>query len=212
MLVLVALIHPVLCLQGFCVNLPSWTSHDQIICLAEMKLGFMAQGCLAPGFSTLLANLFVMRSYKKVCLRHCCYIPRAPAFAVVTTLIQSLSCRRNMLSLYFTMACFSGSKLISCEVLLILFKLCRSSMCVAWLFLDASLIVRALDVRKAAAVAGGALTSRRALRIMLLASIINLLIRATFLQQNEAASVSASVSVANYSTHRSIQLRRRKRD
>ena len=142
MLVLVALIHPVLCLQGFCLNLPSWTSHDQIICLAEMKLGFMAQGCLAPGFSTLLANLFVMRSYKKVRLRHCCYMPRAPAFAVVTTLMQSLSCRRNMLSLYFTMACFSGSKLISCEVLLILFKLCRSSMCVAWLFLDASLIVR----------------------------------------------------------------------
>jgi len=26
----------------------------------------MAVGCLAPGFSTLLANLFVMRSYKKV--------------------------------------------------------------------------------------------------------------------------------------------------
>ncbi|ELT97098.1 hypothetical protein CAPTEDRAFT_129755, partial [Capitella teleta] len=51
--------------KAFCVNLPSWTTHDQVICLAEMKLGFMAQGCLAPGFSTLMANLFVMRSYKK---------------------------------------------------------------------------------------------------------------------------------------------------
>ena len=52
--------------QTFCVNLPSWSARDQVICLSEMKLGFMASGCLAPGFSTLLANLFVMRSYKHV--------------------------------------------------------------------------------------------------------------------------------------------------
>ena len=52
--------------QAFCVNLPSWTENDQVICLAEMKLGFMAQGCLAPGFSTLMANLFAMRSYREV--------------------------------------------------------------------------------------------------------------------------------------------------
>ncbi|KAK2146163.1 hypothetical protein LSH36_628g03007 [Paralvinella palmiformis] len=51
--------------KAFCLNLPSWRPLDQVICLAEMKLGFMAQGCLAPGFSTLMANLFVMRSYKK---------------------------------------------------------------------------------------------------------------------------------------------------
>ncbi len=48
------------------MNLPSWTTQDQVICLAEMKLGFIAQSTLAPGFSTLMANLFVMRSYKKV--------------------------------------------------------------------------------------------------------------------------------------------------
>lgn len=53
--------------KAFLVNLPSWMAQDQIICLAEMKLGFMAQSCLAPGFSTLMANLFAMRSYKKVC-------------------------------------------------------------------------------------------------------------------------------------------------
>ena len=52
--------------KAFLVNLPSWTTQDQVICLAEMKLGFMAQSTLAPGFSTLMANLFVMRSYKKV--------------------------------------------------------------------------------------------------------------------------------------------------
>ncbi|CAD5125529.1 DgyrCDS13736 [Dimorphilus gyrociliatus] len=51
--------------KAFLVNLPSWMAQDQIICLAEMKLGFMAQSCLAPGFSTLMANLFAMRSYKK---------------------------------------------------------------------------------------------------------------------------------------------------
>jgi len=54
-------------IQAFCVNLPAWSTKDQVICLSEMKLGFMAAGCMAPGFSTLLANLFVMRSYKKVC-------------------------------------------------------------------------------------------------------------------------------------------------
>ena len=33
-----------------------------MICLAELKLGFIAQSCLAPGFSTMMANLFAMRS------------------------------------------------------------------------------------------------------------------------------------------------------
>jgi Calcium-activated BK potassium channel alpha subunit len=59
---------PVYFIQAFCVNLPAWSSLDQVICLSEMKLGFMASGCLAPGCSTLLANLFVMRSYKRVTL------------------------------------------------------------------------------------------------------------------------------------------------
>ena len=37
-----------------------------MICLAELKLGFIAQSCLAPGFSTMMANLFAMRSFKTV--------------------------------------------------------------------------------------------------------------------------------------------------
>ena len=37
-----------------------------MICLAELKLGFVAQSCLAPGFSSLMANLFSMRSTIKV--------------------------------------------------------------------------------------------------------------------------------------------------
>lgn len=51
--------------KALCVNQPSWTSRDQVICLSEMKLGFIASGCLAPGFSTLIGNLFIMVSYKQ---------------------------------------------------------------------------------------------------------------------------------------------------
>ncbi|XP_042561603.1 calcium-activated potassium channel subunit alpha-1-like, partial [Clupea harengus] len=38
-----------------------WSRGDGVICLAELKLGFMAQSCLVPGLSTLLANLFSMQ-------------------------------------------------------------------------------------------------------------------------------------------------------
>ena len=46
------------------MNIPSWAlgNGDDVICLAELKLGFIAQSCLAPGFTTLMANLFAMRS------------------------------------------------------------------------------------------------------------------------------------------------------
>jgi len=37
---------------------------DDVICLSELKLGFMAQNCLAPGIVTMLSNLICMRSYK----------------------------------------------------------------------------------------------------------------------------------------------------
>ena len=39
-----------------------WRRDDQAVCLNELKLGFIAQSCLAPGFTTLMANLFAMRS------------------------------------------------------------------------------------------------------------------------------------------------------
>lgn len=56
-------------MQAHLLNIPSWDwkRGDDAVCLAEMKLGFIAQSCLAPGFSTLMANLFTMRSYKTVC-------------------------------------------------------------------------------------------------------------------------------------------------
>ncbi|CAL4058638.1 unnamed protein product, partial [Meganyctiphanes norvegica] len=52
--------------KAYLLNIPSWDwkRGDDVICLAELKLGFIAQSCLAPGFSTMLANLFAMRSYK----------------------------------------------------------------------------------------------------------------------------------------------------
>uniref|UniRef100_H2ZIB3 BK channel n=1 Tax=Ciona savignyi TaxID=51511 RepID=H2ZIB3_CIOSA len=49
------------------LNIPSWECKgDDVICLSELKLGFIAQSCLAPGFSSLMANLFSMRSTMKV--------------------------------------------------------------------------------------------------------------------------------------------------
>ena len=50
--------------KAYLLNIPSWDwkQGDDVICLAELKLGFIAQSCLAPGFSTMMANLFTMRS------------------------------------------------------------------------------------------------------------------------------------------------------
>ena len=54
--------------KAYLLNIPSWDwkQGDDVICLAELKLGFIAQSCLAPGFSTMMANLFAMRSFKTV--------------------------------------------------------------------------------------------------------------------------------------------------
>ncbi|XP_072050518.1 calcium-activated potassium channel subunit alpha-1-like [Amphiura filiformis] len=50
------------------LNIPSWNwrQGDDVICIAELKLGFIAQSCLAPGFSTMMANLFAMRSNSEI--------------------------------------------------------------------------------------------------------------------------------------------------
>ena len=55
---------PGVTVQAYLLNIPSWDwqQGDDVICLAELKLGFIAQSCLAPGFSTMMANLFAMRS------------------------------------------------------------------------------------------------------------------------------------------------------
>nr|XP_027202296.1 calcium-activated potassium channel slowpoke-like isoform X8 [Dermatophagoides pteronyssinus] len=52
--------------KAYLLNIPSWNwkRGDDVICVSELKLGFIAQSCLAPGFSTMMANLFAMRSFK----------------------------------------------------------------------------------------------------------------------------------------------------
>ena len=41
------------------INIEGWEDgRDIALCLSELKLGLLAQSCLCPGFSTLIANLF----------------------------------------------------------------------------------------------------------------------------------------------------------
>ncbi|XP_005398530.1 PREDICTED: potassium channel subfamily U member 1 [Chinchilla lanigera] len=50
----------------FLPKIPSWdwSIGDNIICFAELKLGFIAQGCLVPGLCTFLTSLFVEQNKK----------------------------------------------------------------------------------------------------------------------------------------------------
>jgi len=68
LLIIMMMMAVVTAMQAYLLNIPSWDwkRGDDTVCLAELKLGFIAQSCLAPGFSTLMANLFTMRSYKTV--------------------------------------------------------------------------------------------------------------------------------------------------
>merc|ERR1712045_918742 len=48
--------------KSLLLNIPGWDwkRDDQAVCLNELKLGFIAQSCLAPGFSTLVSNLVII--------------------------------------------------------------------------------------------------------------------------------------------------------
>ncbi|KAL1772872.1 potassium channel subfamily U member 1 [Sigmodon hispidus] len=50
----------------FLSKIPTWNSSagDNIICFAELKLGFIAQGCLVPGLCTFLTTLFIEQNQK----------------------------------------------------------------------------------------------------------------------------------------------------
>ncbi|CAH8532277.1 unnamed protein product [Schistosoma turkestanicum] len=52
--------------KAYLLNSPywNWECGDEIICFSELKLGFLAQSCIAPGFSTLVTNLFTMHSIR----------------------------------------------------------------------------------------------------------------------------------------------------
>ncbi len=48
------------------LNIEGWSSgRDIAVCLNELKLALLAQSCLCPGFSTLIANLFYTASFPK---------------------------------------------------------------------------------------------------------------------------------------------------
>uniref|UniRef100_A0A8C6ZJN9 Potassium calcium-activated channel subfamily U member 1 n=1 Tax=Nothoprocta perdicaria TaxID=30464 RepID=A0A8C6ZJN9_NOTPE len=55
-------------LQVYLQNIPNWgwRTGDDIICLAELKLGFIAQSCLVPGLTNLLTNLFIGKEKTEV--------------------------------------------------------------------------------------------------------------------------------------------------
>jgi len=48
--------------KSLLLNIPGWDwkRDDQAVCLNELKLGFIGQSCLAPGFSTLVSNLVII--------------------------------------------------------------------------------------------------------------------------------------------------------
>ncbi|KAI3384474.1 hypothetical protein SNEBB_003209 [Seison nebaliae] len=48
----------------YLLNVPTWDIHsgDAAVCIDELKMGFLAQSCLCPGFSTMMANIFSQRS------------------------------------------------------------------------------------------------------------------------------------------------------
>ena len=52
--------------KGLLLNIPGWDwrRDDQAVCLNELKLGFIAQSCFAPGFSTLVSNLVLISTPK----------------------------------------------------------------------------------------------------------------------------------------------------
>ncbi|CAF4352276.1 unnamed protein product, partial [Rotaria sp. Silwood2] len=47
-------------------SIPGWSAKDgdEIICIAELKLGLIGMSCIVPGFSTMMTNIFRMSAYK----------------------------------------------------------------------------------------------------------------------------------------------------
>lgn len=81
------------CVQAHLLNIPSWNwkEGDDAICLAELKAGFIAQSCLAQGLSTMLANLFSMRSYIKVMSALTSGSDKAHGYACYPYMLESAS-------------------------------------------------------------------------------------------------------------------------
>ncbi|CAD5124539.1 DgyrCDS12817 [Dimorphilus gyrociliatus] len=52
--------------KHYIVHLNFWKEYDQVICEDSIKLGFLAQNCLTPGFSTLISNLSNVQCEKEI--------------------------------------------------------------------------------------------------------------------------------------------------
>ena len=65
-------------------------SFTQAACFNEVKLGLFAQSCLAPGFSTIMANLLVaseeQATNKKMCQWRQMYLPTTNKVILAETL------------------------------------------------------------------------------------------------------------------------------
>ncbi|OQV20958.1 Calcium-activated potassium channel slowpoke [Hypsibius exemplaris] len=50
--------------KSYLTSIPNWDPSvgDDVICLPEIKLGLLAQNCVAPGFATMMANIFAARA------------------------------------------------------------------------------------------------------------------------------------------------------
>lgn len=74
--------------QAYLQNVSNWewSRGDDVICLAELKLGFMAQSCLVPGLSTLLANLFSMQGSVEVSAK--CKVPPPRKYTLMIMIIR----------------------------------------------------------------------------------------------------------------------------
>ena len=78
--------------QAYLININGWdwTLHDQAACFNEVKLGMFAQSCLAPAFSTVLANLLVASEEvgvtKKMTMWRQMYLPTTNKVILAETL------------------------------------------------------------------------------------------------------------------------------
>uniref|UniRef100_A0A8C3TKX0 BK channel n=1 Tax=Chelydra serpentina TaxID=8475 RepID=A0A8C3TKX0_CHESE len=90
-------------LSVYLANIPNWDWRrgDSIVCLAELKLGFIAQSCLVPGLSTLLRSLFIRQKSTKV----------SPSLVQIMANFYCKACHSDIDNPELIKKCHCGSKL-----------------------------------------------------------------------------------------------------
>ena len=86
------------CSKELLHSIPGWSKkRDVVLCVNELRLKILAQGCLTPGFSTLISNLFFASSPPQ--------LPRLPGYDLWRKLYAKGACKEiysNRLSASFT--------------------------------------------------------------------------------------------------------------